>query len=270
MVSAIESAGAIAAMTAVVCGTVALGLDATELERFLRRDGVRKVSARDLGVAVALRADGATTVAATLAIASRAGVRVMTTGGIGGVHRGLPDHGRGRSSGAQVRDESADLHELARTPMVVVCSGAKSILDLPATWERLDTLGVPVVGFRTDELPAFFSATSGIRLTVRADTPEDVAAIASAHFALGRQQSVLVVQPPPPDVALQAETVDRAVDAALASAERDGIRGAEVTPYLLEAVARETDGRTLQANLSLLETNARLAAAIAVTLAAKV
>jgi len=270
MVSAIESAGAIAAMTAVVCGTAALGLEAKELERFLRRDGVRKVSARDLGAAVAQRIDGATTVAATLSIASQAGVRVMATGGIGGVHRALPERDRRHWSAGPVRDESADLHELARTPMVVVCSGAKSILDLPATWERLDTLGVPVVGFCTDELPAFFAATSGIDLTTRADTPEDVAAIASAHFALGRQQSVLVVQPPPPEVALQAETVDRAVHAALAGAERDGVRGAEVTPYLLAAVARETGGRTLEANLSLLEANARLAAAIGVTLAAKV
>ena len=266
MVSAIESAGAVAAMTAVVCGTATLGMDAREVERFLRRDDVRKVSARDLGAAIAARADGATTVAGTLAIAAPLGVRVMSTGGIGGVHRGWP----GRSAHGSVRDESADLEELARAAMVVVCAGAKSILDLPATWERLDTLGIPVVGVGTDEFPAFFSRSSGIGLGVVVDDATQAAAIAAAHFALGRDQSVLVVQPPPADVAIEAETVERAVGAALASAEREGIRGAEVTPYLLAAVARDTGGRTLEANLSLLEANARLAAQIAVTLAAKV
>jgi len=266
MVAAIEAVGAIAAMTAVVCGTATLGVEPSELERFLRQQNVRKVSARDLGAAIATRADGATTVAATLAIASRAGARVMATGGIGGVHRELP----GTPAERLVRDESADLLELACSGMVVVCAGAKSILDLPATWERLDTLGIPVVGVGTDEFPAFFSSSSGIRLTTRADSPPEVAAIAAAHFALGRPQSVLVVQPPPANVALDAGTVDRAVVTALGRAEADGVRGAEVTPYVLAAVARETGGRTLETNLSLLEANARLAAQIAVTLSAQV
>jgi pseudouridine-5'-phosphate glycosidase len=266
MVGAIESAGAIAALTAVVCGTAALGLEPQEIERFLRRENVRKVSARDLGVAMAKRADGATTVAGTLAIASVAGVRVMATGGIGGVHREIP----GTPAHQLVRDESADLQELARAAMIVVCSGAKSILDLPATWERLDTLGIPVIGFGTDAFPAFFTRSSGITLDVRADSAEEVASIASAHFGLGRRQSVLVVQPPPANVAVDAETVERAVERALDRAHRDGIKGSEVTPYLLDAVARETGGHTLQANLSLLEANARLAAQLAVTLSAKV
>lgn len=262
MVAAIDDVGATAALTAVVCGTPTLGVEAVELQRFLRRDGVRKVSARDLAAAMAAGADGATTVAATLAIASLAGVRVMATGGIGGVHRELP----GQPPTSWVRDESADLLELANAAMVVVCAGAKSILDLPATWERLDTLGIPVVGVGTQEFPAFFAASSGIQLGVSVETAEEAAAIAAAHFALGRRQSVLVVQPPPANVALDARAVENAVDAALQRAVRDGVRGADVTPYLLAAVAQETGGKTLAANLGLLEENSRLAAEIAVTL----
>lgn len=271
MSAAVETSGAVAAMTAVVCGRITLGLEPRELERFVRGENVRKVSARDLGATVAAKADGATTVAATLAIASLAGVRVMATGGIGGVHRDVPDErtvaGAPRSL---VRDESADLVELARAGMIVVCAGAKAILDLPATWERLDTLGIPVIGVGTDEFPAFYSRTSGIPLTTSVAGAEDAARIASAHFAVGRTQSVLVVQPPPGNVALDAETVESAVGAALARAGRDRIRGADVTPYLLTAVARETGGRTLETNLALLEANARLAAEIAVTLSASV
>ena len=259
MIAAVEQAGAIPAITAVACGAVTLGLEPAELERFLKRDGVRKVSARDLGACVAQRADGATTVAASLAIASRAGARVFATGGIGGVHRELP----GTPPASWVKDESADLLELATTPMIVVCAGAKSILDLPATWERLDTLGVPVVGVGTDEFPAFFSAESGIRLSLVAADAREVARIAAAHFALGRKQSVLVVQPPPAKVALDAQLVSRAVESALAGAARDGVRGGGVTPYLLDAVSRDTGGKTLSANLGLLEANARLAGEIA-------
>lgn len=260
MVLAIESAGATAGITAVACGIPTVGLEPEELERFLRRDGVRKVSARDLGPAIARQADGATTVAASLVIASRAGIRAFATGGIGGVHRQLPG-----SSGVS-RDESADLDELARTPMVVVCAGAKSILDLEATWERLDTLGVPVIGVGTEEFPGFFTATSGIRLSVTVENAGEVARIAVAHFRLGRIQAVLVVQPPPRNVALDGEVVDRAVKAALARAGRENIRGGEVTPFLLAEVSRETDGKSLETNLALLEANARLAAEISVAM----
>jgi pseudouridylate synthase len=262
MVGAIERAGAVAAITAIVCGTPTLGLEAKELERFLRRDNIRKVSARDLGAAIAQRADGATTVAASLVLASQEGVRVFATGGIGGVHRELPN--APRTSWA--RDESADLNELARTPMIVVCAGAKSILDLPATWERLDTLGIPVVGVGTDEFPGFYTARTGIRLSVSVGSAQEAASIAAAHFALGRTQSVLVVQPPPANVALESVALERAVSAALDHASRAGVRGAEVTPYLLAAVARETGGKTLEANLGLLEANASLAGEIAVEL----
>lgn len=263
MVGAVEKAGAVAAITALVCGVPALGLEGKDLERFLRREGIRKVSARDLGAAMEQQADGATTVAAALVIAGRAGVRTFATGGIGGVHRELP----GVAPAAWVRDESADLNELARTPMIVVCAGAKSILDLPATWERLDTLGIPVVGVGTDEFPGFYTPNTGIPLTSFVDTADQVARIAAAHFGLGRVQSVLVVQPPPANVALDADLVERAVTAALRRAAREGIRGAAVTPYLLSAVSNETDGRSLQTNLGLLEANARLAAEIAIALA---
>ena len=260
MVSAVEAAGAIAAITAVACGTPSVGLEASELERFLRRDGVRKVSARDLGTAMAQRADGATTVAAAIAIAAQVGIRTFATGGIGGVHRMLP------SASPTARDESADLVELARTPLVVVCAGAKSILDLEATWERLDTLGIPVVGVGTDEFPGFFTATTGIRLSVAVESAREVARIADAHFGLGRVQSILVVQPPPRSVALDGEVVSRAVEAALLRARQENVRGAEVTPFLLSEVSRQTEGKSLETNLALLEANARLAAEIALAL----
>jgi pseudouridylate synthase len=268
MLGAVEASRAVPAVTAVVSGQPTLGLEADEMERFLRRDEIRKVSARDLGAAIAQRADGATTVAGSLAIAGACGVRVFATGGIGGVHRELP----GTRPASWVRDESADLLELARTPMVVamvvVCAGAKSILDLPGTWERLDTLGIPVVGVGTSEFPGFFSAHTGIALSVTASSASEVAAIAAAHFGLGRTQSVLVVQPPPANVALDAGQVERAVEVALQRAGRDGVRGGAVTPYLLAAVAKETGGRTLDVNLALLEANARLAGQIAAELSA--
>src|SRR5205085_10118902 len=164
---------AVAAITAVVDGTPTVGLEPAELERFLNRAGVLKVSARDIPSAVVRKRDGATTVAASLVLASLAGIEVFATGGIGGVHRDAP------------YDESADLAELATSPMIVVCAGAKSILDLPATSERLESLGIPVVGYRTDELPGFFSAETGIRLTARADDPSEVARMFRAHRSLG-------------------------------------------------------------------------------------
>jgi pseudouridine-5'-phosphate glycosidase len=255
MTSAAARAGALAAVTAVVQGVCTLGLDQEELERFLRRDGIRKVSARDLPVAVAQQADGATTVAASLSIANAAGADVFATGGIGGIHRDSPF------------DESADLDELSRTPIVVVCAGAKSILDLAATLERLETLGVTVIGYGTDEMPGFFTRTTGLPLPARADSAREIADIHRAARSLGRSQATLVVQPPPADVALDRETVDRAVAGALDEARARDVRGAAVTPFLLAAVERATEGRSLAANLGLLEENAFLAGAIATELA---
>jgi pseudouridine-5'-phosphate glycosidase len=253
MLGAVRRKGAVPAITAVVAGVPTIGLLSDELERFLKRDGVRKVSARDVPAAVAQRADGATTVAASLMLAQAAyrGIQVFATGGIGGVHRDAPF------------DESADLLELGRTPMLVVCAGAKSILDLPATWERLETLGVPVIGYQTSELPGFFTAETGIRLGVTAESSAEIVAMFRAHRSLGRTQSMLVVQAPPAEFALPRKRVEAAVDEAQRDARKNGIQGAAVTPYLLAAVTHLTGGSSLTANLALLEQNAALAGSLA-------
>lgn len=255
MTRAVERAGAVPAVAAVVRGRAQFGLEADALERFLARTGVRKAAARDLGVLAALGADGATTVSGTLALARLADIPVFATGGIGGVHV-EPDY-----------DESSDLVELSRSPCVVVCAGAKSILDLPATLERLDSLGIAVVGYRCDEFPGFFTAHTDLRVPWRLETPEAIADAFRAHRALRRPGALLVVQPPPAETALPQDVVERAVRAALAQARIRGVRGAEVTPVLLAAIERETEGRSLATNLDLLEANAGLAAAIAVAIA---
>ena len=251
MTGAIRERGAVPATSAVVRGEPVLGLEGDDLERFLARDGVRKVSARDIAAAMASGLDGATTVAATLLLARLGGVRVFATGGIGGVHRD------------SAFDESADLVELARTPIVVVCAGAKSILDLPATLERLETLGVAVVGYRTDDLPGFFTTSTGLPVPARADEAAEIATLFAAERALGRPGALLVVQAPPEEAALPREIVDGAVARALEEARRSDVRGGGVTPFLLAAMERETGGRSLAANLALLEANAALAAQIA-------
>lgn len=256
MLAAVEAAGATPAITSIVKGVPSFGLDPADLERFLARDGVRKVSSRDLGIAIAQHADGATTVAGTLAMCLLAGIEVFATGGIGGVHRDAPF------------DESADLVALSHTPVIVVCAGAKSILDLPATLERLETLGVPVVGYRTRELPGFFSMNTGLALTASLDTPDQIAAAWLAHRAVGGRSAMLVVQPPPADSALPAELVNDATASALAAARAAGVRGAAVTPFLLADIQTRTQGQSVVANLALLENNATLAGRIAVALTA--
>lgn len=253
---AVERVGAVPAFTAVAAGIATLGLTSEELQRFLQREGVRKVSARDLGACMMQKADGATTVAASLTLALAGGIEVFSTGGIGGVHRGAPF------------DESADLQALARSPLIVVCAGAKSILDLPATLERLETLGVPVIGYRTSELPGFFTIGTGLRVPQRAESADEIARIARAHWALGERSAVLVVRPPPAHVALEQQVVDTAVAGAVRDAAAAGITGAELTPFLLGAVLAATGGASLPANLALLEANAELAANIAVACAA--
>lgn len=254
MVEAIEGAGAIAAITAVVGGVAAMGLTKDELTRLLARSGVSKVSSRDLGPVMAHGGEGATTVAASLTLCRAAGVSVFVTGGIGGVHH-EPHF-----------DESADLIELGRTPVVVVCAGAKSILDLPATVERLETLGVTVVGYQTDDFPGFFFGSTGIRVQVQVDSVQEVAAIYRAQRSVSHPGALLVVQPPPAGQALPRAEVDAAVAHALQEARNVGIRGSAVTPYLLAAVEKATSGRSVSVNLSLLEGNARLAGAIAAEL----
>jgi pseudouridine-5'-phosphate glycosidase len=259
MLRAVSSRGAVPAITAVVEGVATAGLVDAELDRFLRREGIGKVSARDLPMAIVRGTDGATTVAAAIAIAALAGIEVFATGGIGGVHRSPEPH---------TYDESADLFEMARTPVVVVSAGAKSILDVPATLERLETLGVSIIGYRTDEMPGFLTAETGLPLATRVESAAEVAAIWRANRSLDRRAAVLVVQPPPTDVALARRVVEDAVRNALRAAQAEDVRGSALTPFLLAAVERETGGRSLGANLALLEANAMLAAEIAVELSA--
>jgi pseudouridine-5'-phosphate glycosidase len=255
MEQAVADGGAVPATVGVVAGVPHVGMGDAEIERLATADGVLKLSTRDLAVPVARGTDGATTVAATMWLAARAGVQVFATGGIGGVHRG------------EARDVSADLTELGRTPMVVVCAGAKSVLDLPATREALETAGVLVVGWGTDELPAFYSARSGIPVDVRVDDARQAAALWRAHRDLDLPGALLLCVPPPTEQALDADEVERFIAVALEGARRKGIRGKEVTPYLLRAVASATGGRSLEANVALLLNNARVAASVAVALA---
>jgi pseudouridine-5'-phosphate glycosidase len=215
---------------------------------------VRKCSRRDLPLAVARREDGATTVAGTMILAHAVGIELFATGGIGGVHRGHPF------------DVSADLTELGRTPVTVVCSGAKSILDLPATRETLETLGVPIVGFGCDDLPAFFAPSSGLAVDVRVDSAEQAAAIVAARRALDLQMGTLVGVPVPAAAAMSAQLAENAIAQAVEEADAAGIQGAALTPFLLGRVVALTGGASMAANRALLENNGRVAAAIAVAL----
>jgi pseudouridine-5'-phosphate glycosidase len=259
MARSVRERGAEAAFVGVVAGAPIVGIEDAMLER-LASSG-RKLATRDLPVATAAGADGGTTVSATLFLAHRAGVGVAATGGIGGVHRS------GLTGSETARDESADLIELSRAPVTLVCSGAKAILDLPATLERLETLGVVVIGFGTDELPAFWSSESGIDLPHRVADAREAAAVTREARALGLPGAVVVCVPPPAELALPREESDRAVEEAVAEADRRGVAGAAVTPFLLSRIAGITDGRSLRANRALLENNAGVAAEIAVALA---
>lgn len=257
MFAAVERGGAVPAITGISRGKAKLGLDPDELERFLQREGVSKVSARDLGAVMARGGDGATTVAATLTICRATGVRVFATGGIGGVHRAPPF------------DESADLMELSRTSAIVVCAGAKAILDRPATLERLETLGVAVIGYRTSDFPGFLTVGTGLPVPQRADDPAEVARVYRSMVAVGHPGALLVCQPCPEEVALEQELLEEAIETALQEAELAGVRGSAMTPVLLAAVQEATGGRALAANLALLSANAYLAAEIAAALAAQ-
>lgn len=257
MRAAIRAHGGVPAVTAVTRGVPVVGLDDADLERFLVRSGIPKVSARDIPWSVASRGDGATTVAGALCLCVNAGIPVFATGGIGGVHRAV--------SGIAY-DESADLLELSRSSVITVCAGAKSILNLPATVERLETLGVTVVGFRTDEFPGFFTPHTGLFISAVANSPAEIAEAYRTSRALGRPGALLVVQPPPAAAALNPRLVDEAVTEALAGAAARGVTGASLTPFLLAGVERATGGRSLATNIALLEANAGLAAEIAVAL----
>ncbi len=240
---------------AILGGELFAGLDHAQLVHLATAQGVRKVSRRDLSIAVARRLDGATTVATTMWVAHRFGIQVFATGGIGGVHRG------------DGTDISADLQELAQTPVIVVCAGAKAILDLPATLEYLETYGVTVAGFGTDSFPAFYSRNSGLPVDVRCESAEEVAALWRAKQALGLPGGLLVVAPIPEADEIPAGEIAPAIAQAVEEAAARGLRSAEVTPFLLSRLGELTGERSLRANLALLKNNAAVAAQIAVALA---
>jgi pseudouridine-5'-phosphate glycosidase len=249
----VRASGAVPATIAVMAGKIVIGLDATQLERLATDKGALKVSRRDLAYALSSGMTGATTVAATMIAAHMAGIRVFATGGIGGVHRG----------GETSLDISADLEELAQTPVAVVCAGAKAILDLPRTLEYLETRGVPVVGYQTDEFPAFYSRRSDLGVDFRMESPAAVADLLRAQWALGLKAGVLIANPIPPEHALPEAEIAAVIDLAVADAERDGIRGKDVSPYLLQRIVETTGGASLRANIALVKNNASLAGHIA-------
>lgn len=254
----VRATGAVPATVAVLDGAIRVGLSAAQLDRVCGAPPLVKLSVRDVGPALAAGVDGATTVASTAALAARVGIAVFATGGLGGVHRGA----------AQTFDVSADLGVLARTPIVVVCAGVKSILDVPATLEYLETLSVPVVGYRTDRFPGFYLADTGLPLPWRADDPAQVAAIVRARRATGlHDAAVVLANPLPVDRQLDPELHDRTLADGLALLDAEGVTGKDVTPRLLEYFHAATHGASLRANVDLVTANAQLAARVAVELA---
>jgi len=255
--ASVREGGAVPATIAVMDGRIRVGLDDAELETLARDRGARKLSRRDLAVALSRSWRGGTTVAATMICAARAGIFVFATGGIGGVHRG----------GEVSLDISADLTELARTPVAVVCAGCKAILDIPRTLEVLETQGVPVIGYGCDEVPAFYTRRSGCPAPLRLDTPQQIAAMMRTQWSLGLKTGVLVTNPIPEADAMDEQEIGRAIESALAEADAQGIVGKEVTPFLLGRVVELTDERSLHANIALVKNNAKVAAEVAVAFA---
>ena len=254
----VRTGGAVPATIAVLEGDPTIGLADDELELLGSHAEVRKVSVRDLPYVVATRSHGATTVASTMRLAGLAGIRVFVTGGLGGVHRG-----------AEVSmDVSADLTELSRTEVAVVSAGVKSILDITRTLEVLETLGVPVVGYGTDEFPSFYSRSSGVPAPMRLDTPEEVAALMRATWDLGLGSGIAVANPVPADEEMPRDEIDAVIHRALADCDERGIRGKDITPYLLGRIVELSDGRSLETNLALVRHNARVGTAVAVAHAA--
>lgn len=254
----VRAAGALPATIGILAGRPVIGLNEAEVAELASRQDVAKVNLANLAHVIAAEKWGATTVAGTLHLAQAEGIKVFATGGIGGVHRGAGDS----------FDISADLQALARYPVVTVCAGAKAILDLPKTLEVLETLGVPVVGYQTSELPAFYSRTSGLPLDLRADSAAEIARLAATHWQLGFTTGVLVVNPVPQADEVPAAEIKDAIEEALLTAAAQGVSGKAVTPFLLARIAARTEGRALRANISLLRNNARLAGEIACALAA--
>jgi pseudouridine-5'-phosphate glycosidase len=240
---------------AIIGGEIKIGLSDDELKYLAQANDVLKLSRRDIAVAIAQQRDGATTVSATMWLAHRAGIRVFATGGIGGVHRAV--------GVAQSWDVSADLLELAQTPVAVVCAGAKAILDIPATLEFLETHGVPVIGYQTDEFPAFYSRSSGVRAQTRVDSAEEAARVIKTHWDLGFTSGVLIGVPIPHEYETPREVIEPFIERALREAEEQEITGNAVTPFLLKRLAELTQGESVKTNVALLKNNVAVAAEIA-------
>lgn len=249
--------GAIPATIAILKGRLKVGLTADEIEYLGKAKNVVKCSRRDIPFIIAKQLDGATTVASTMILASMAGIKIFATGGIGGVHRGAQE----------TFDISADLLELAQTDVAVVCAGAKSILDIGLTLEYLETNGVPVVGYQTDELPAFYTRKSGFRVDYRIDSPEEMAQTLKAKWDLKLKGGLIIANPIPEAYAMDLDTITKAIEEALKQAQRDGIKGKESTPYLLAKVKELTGGDSLDSNIQLVYNNAKVGAQVAVALA---
>jgi pseudouridine-5'-phosphate glycosidase len=255
----LAEAGVTAATIALINGVAKIGLAPADLERIASDESVVKVSSRDIGIAMARKVTGGTTVAATSVLAARAGIGVFATGGLGGVHRGA----------AESFDESADLTVLSRTPITVVSAGVKSILDIPATLERLETLSVTVIGYRTSRFPAFWLSDSGYDLDWRADSPEEIADIMAARAAFGEQSALLVANPLPADLQLDPGVLDGALTDALAVAADQGVRGKAVSPFLLDRIQQVTGGMSVGVNLHIARGNIELAAKISTSWATR-
>lgn len=255
---AVREAGAVPATCAIIAGKLKAGLHAAEIELLGKEGrGIPKASRRDLPYLVSQGKSGATTVASTMIIAHLAGIRIFATGGIGGVHRGA----------ATTMDISADLQELARTPVAVVSAGAKSILDLGLTLEYLETFGVPVIGYRTDEFPAFYTRRSGFGVDYRLDSAADIARLLQVKWEMGLQGGAIIANPVPEQYQLDPEVMQHAIEAALADADRKGVKGKAITPFLLAAIEQLTGGKSLEANIELVLENARLGGEVAVAVA---
>ena len=253
----VRDSGAAPATVALLDGKIRIGLSDGELVQLSEADSVLKVSHRDFATAIVKKAHGGTTVAGTMFAANMAGIKVFATGGIGGVHK------------ESAFDISTDLHALSNIPMIVVCAGAKAILDLPATLEYLETMGVPVIGYKTDEFPAFYSRESGLNVSARLDSPEEIAEYAKAHWDLGMRSAILVTNPVPEADAISKSEMEPIIAKASAEAIKQGIHGQKLTPFLLGRISELTEGKSLRTNLALLLNNARLAAQIAGEMATK-
>jgi len=251
METVIQESGATPATICILSGVIQIGLAADQMDFIARSRNVIKVSRKDIAAACVQKKDGGTTVSGTMEIAHKAGIQVFATGGIGGIHRNHP------------QDTSADLLTLAQVPIIVVCSGAKAILDLPATREFLETIGVPIIGFQTSEFPAFYSINSGLLVDYRVETPSEIARIAQSHWNFGLSSAILVTVPPPIEYAIRSAEIETSILNALEEAERQKIQGSAVTPFLLEKVSQHSKTRSMQTNIALLKNNARIAALIA-------